>query len=179
MESSPSITERLKAGEEVEVDEIVARFDELEAKFDDQGFLYIAVNDWLLSSLESVQEARELMFLRAIRERLDEFPGGTVVLSDKENDNAGELVCSLGGRYMPDGYLYSVPSRDVEAAATSNWRVHGAIGDYTVWHDGKVFQMTDGEEPANESGYKDLEALLRLKNQDPRDFFPVTTGYGA
>lgn len=49
------------------------------------------------------------------------------------------------------------------------WELHGFVGDYSVWHDGAVYQVTKGKEPTNRAGYRSLEALLQLKGLNIRD----------
>jgi len=43
---------------------------------------------------------------------------------------------------------------------------------YTVWHDGEVYQITKGDRPRNEAGYRSLDALLRLKGLNGAEMFP-------
>lgn len=112
MTSAPSVIDRLQFGDEIAVTEIMGRLDELESHFDDWGFSYIAINGWLIPSLDSNPEARELMALRGVRDHLGELSTEKVVFTSRENDDAGEFLCEMRGRYVPDGYLYSVPSAE-------------------------------------------------------------------
>lgn len=60
-----------------------------------------------------------------------------------------------------------------ESKSTShNWLPIGAAKGYTVWHDGEIYQVTKGDRPGNEAGYRNLDALLRLKGLDGADIFP-------
>ena len=102
-----SVVERLKAGEEVDIAEIEARVNELEIQFDDRGFVYIAVNDWLISSLEGDPVARELMFLRSVHDGMDGLSVGKVIVA--EESDIGTFVSRPKGRYAPEGCIYLIP----------------------------------------------------------------------
>lgn len=116
MSMRSSMETRLEAGEAIEVSEIVSRLDELENRFDDRGFVYIAVNGWLISSLDGDHEARELMFLRAVHEILGTIDDGRVILASDAVSEAGTFIGRLNGRYVPDGYLYSVTAPEADRA---------------------------------------------------------------
>jgi len=66
-----------------------------------------------------------------------------------------------------------VPDYGKPEAKPGEWELHGFVGDYSVWHDGAVYQVTKGEEPSNRAGYRSLEALLGLKGLNIRDLEPI------
>jgi hypothetical protein len=45
----------------------------------------------------------------------------------------------------------------------AGWERYGTVGDYVVWRDEDVFNITAGDAPLSDGGYYDLEALLKLK----------------
>lgn len=107
MASTPRMTDRIQSGVPVEVADIEARLDELETRFDERGFSYIAVNGWLIPSLDGNPDARELMALRDIHEQIGNASCTAVAFALRQDDEAGEPVCELNGRYFLDGYLYA------------------------------------------------------------------------
>ena len=112
MEDLGSAVARLRDGEAVELADLRAEMDELELKFDDLGFSYIAVNGWLISSLEGDAKARDLMFLRSLFDRIGHEAEGRVTFTLRREDE-GETLCEIDFRYAPStGYLNSVPSAE-------------------------------------------------------------------
>ncbi len=72
--------------------------------------------------------------------------------------------------------------------ANNGWRLHATAGDYTVWAlpgieagspeaSDLAFQVTKGEVPSSDGGFRRLDPLLRIKGIDPRDM-SVATGEG-
>lgn len=57
---------------------------------------------------------------------------------------------------MPHGNL--APSMD-----NVDWERYGTVGDYVVWRNDDVYNVTAGDVPFSDSGYYDLESLLKLK----------------
>jgi hypothetical protein len=51
--------------------------------------------------------------------------------------------------------------------------VYGHADLYAVWHNGVVYQMTDGREPTNQAGYRNLQAMLNLKDLTMDDLVTV------
>jgi len=106
------LTNRIQSGEPVEIAEIEGRIDELEADFEDRGFLYTEINGWLIPSLESDPDARELIALKNIHQHLEDAPCKAVTFEIRQNEDAGDPVCELNERYFLNGYFYAVPERD-------------------------------------------------------------------
>lgn len=104
-----NVAERLAAGQEVEIAEIEARINELDAQFEERGFVYIAVNGWLVPALDGDRDARELMCLEAVAAKLDGHSEGRVVVESRDEPEGATYVCRLNERYAPDGHLYVLP----------------------------------------------------------------------
>jgi hypothetical protein len=59
------------------------------------------------------------------------------------------------------------------------WERYGTVGEYVIWQVDDVYNVTSGEPPFSDSGYYDLEALLRLKGLRFTDVVLDAVGYSS
>lgn len=78
------------------------------------------------------------------------------------------------------GFDALVDARCDALQATNGWRLHATGGEYTVWAlpgleygssdiVDRAFQVTKGEVPSSDGGYRRLEPILGIKNLRPAD----------